>query len=180
MGWRALRNLAWSLGVLAVLAGLAFGLPAVNAAIPAAQAVSADRPYQLGYGVTVLPPPGAQLDVTKSGPGSALFVLAEVRYLLVVTPFPGTLEQATDQLRHRITANRGYQVTGAETSTRTNQGVAGRQGGYTSPGRNGRYAVFLARGVSVQVSIAGADLDLRQALPALTGSVASIAFPGTS
>ncbi len=175
---RVLRNLAWSLGVLVVLGGLAFGLPAVNAAIPAAQAVSADRPYPLGYGVTVLPPPGAQLDVTKAGTGTALFVLAGVRYLLVVAPFAGTLRDAVDQLRHRITANRGYQVTGPETSTWTNQGVAGRQGVFTSPGRNGRYAVFLARGISVQVSIAGADLDLRQALPALTASVASILFPG--
>ncbi|SRR6266516_3027648 len=177
MGRRELRNLAWSLGIFALLGGLAVGLPAVNAALPAGHAVSPQRPYPLGSGVTVLPPPDAQLDVTKSGPGSTLFVLAGVRYLLVVAPFQGTLAQATDQLRHRITGIRGYQVTGAETPTSTDQGVVGRQGGYTSPGRNGWYAVFLARGTGVQVTIAGADLDLRSALPVLTASVASIRFP---
>ena len=178
MGWRELRNLAWSLAILAVLGALAFGLPAVNAAFPAAQAVPTDQPYPLGSGVTVVPPAGVQLDVTKSGRGSTLFLLSGVRYLLVVAPFQGTLADATGQLRQKITANRGYQVTGAEAQTRTGQGVTGWQGGYTSPGRNGRYAVFLAGGIGVQVSIAGADLDLRSALPALTTSVASLAFPG--
>jgi hypothetical protein len=177
MGWRELRNLAWSLGIFALLGGLAFGLPAVNAALPAGQAVSAQHPYPLGSRVTVLPPPGALRDVTKSGPGSTLFVLGDVRYLLVAAPFAGTLAQATDQLRHRITANRGYQVTGAESPISTDQGVTGRQGGYTSPGRNGWYAVFLARGITVQITIAGADLDLRQVLPDLTASVASLRFP---
>jgi hypothetical protein len=177
MGWRELRTLVWSLGIVALLGGLAFGLPAVNAALPAGHAVPAEQPYPLGSGVTVRPPAGAQLDVTKSGPGSTLFVLGGVRYLLVVAAFPGTLVQAVDQLRHRITANRGYQVTGAEAPISTDQGVTGRQGGYTSPGRNGWYAVFLTRGIEVQVTMAGADLDLRSALPALTASVASIRFP---
>ena len=179
MGWRGLRNLTASLGILAVLAVLAFGLPALNAAIPAAQAVSTGRPYPLGSGVTVVPPDGVQLDVTRSGRGTTLFILGGVRYLLVVAPFEGSLADAAAQLRQKITANRGYQVAGAETDTRTGQDVAGRQGGYTSPGRNGRYAVFLHHRIGVQVSIAGADLDLRQALPALTASVASLAFPGT-
>jgi hypothetical protein len=68
-------------------------------------------------------------------------------------------------------------VAGTESPTRTDQGVPGRQGGYTSPGRDGRYVVFLAHRIGVQVTIAGADLDLRPALPNLTASVASIQFP---
>src|SRR2546430_2911439 len=112
MGWRELRNLAESAAVLAVLALLAFGLPSVNAAIPAAQAVATDRPYPLGDGVTVRPPDGAQLDVTRSGRGSTLLLLGGARYLLAVAPFTGRLEDAAAQLRQKITANRGYQVTG--------------------------------------------------------------------
>jgi hypothetical protein len=173
MGW---RHVVSCTAILAVLAGLAFGLPAVNAAIPAAQTVATDRPYPLGSGVTVRPPAGAQLDVTRSGRGTTLFVEGGVRYLLVVAPFPGGLGDVAARIRQKITANRGYQVTGAETPTRTDQGITGRQGGYTSPGRVGRYAVFLARGVSVEVTIAGADIDLRAALPDLTASVASIEF----
>ena len=89
------------------------------------------------------------------------------------------LADAAAQVRQKITANRGYQVTGAETGTTTRQGVPGRQGGYTSPGRDGRYAVFLAAGTSVQATIAGADLELRSDLPALTASVASLVFHGS-
>src|SRR5690348_15528531 len=177
MGSAELRNLGWSLGILALLGALAFGLPAVNAAIPAGQEVPTDQPYPLGSGVSVVPPAGAQLDVTRSGRGSTLFVLGGVRYLLVVAPFRGSLADAVGQLRQKITANPGYQVTGGESELRTDRGVVGRQGGYTSPGRNGWYAVFLRAGLGVQVSIAGADLELRPVLPALTGSVATLTFP---
>ena len=177
MGRHEARNLAWSLGILAVLGSLAVGLPAVNAALPADRPVPVGRPYPLGSGVTVVPPPTARLDVTASVPGRTRFLLGGVRYLLVVAPFDGTLEDAAAQLRQKITANRGYQVTGPETSTTTGHGVPGRQGGYTSPGRDGRYAVFLAHGVAVEITIAGADLELRPLLAALTASVASLDYP---
>jgi hypothetical protein len=177
MGWHELRNLGWSAGILVVIGSLAIGLPAVNAALPAARPVPVDQPFPLGSGVTVVPPSGARLDVTTSVPGRTLFVLGGVRYLLVVEPAGGTLDEATAQLRQKITANRGYQVTGPEAATATRQGVAGRLGGYTSPGRDGRYAVFLARGLAVQVTIAGADLELKPALSTLTASVSSLEFP---
>src|SRR5947207_5561164 len=176
MGWHEARNLGWSTAILVFLGLLAFGLPAVNAALPAARPVPADQPYALGSRVTVVPPAGARLDVTTSVPGRALFLLGGVRYLLVVAPFDGTLAEAATQVRRKITANPGYQVTGPETTTTTRQGVPGRQGGYTSPGRNGRYAVFISAGTSVQATIAGADLELRSDLPALIASVASVVF----
>src|SRR2546430_1930916 len=161
MAWRGVGNAAWSLTILSVLAGLGFGLPAVNAAIPAARQLAADQPYPLGNGATVRPPPGPAPDVTRSGRGTTLFVRGGVRYQLVVAPFPGSLDEAVARLRHKITANRGYQVTGAETTVRTDQGVTGRQGGYTSPGRDGRYAVLLTRGICVEGTIAGAHPDPR-------------------
>jgi hypothetical protein len=171
-----LRNLGWSFAVLAFLVALGYGLPAVNAALPAARPVPTDRPYDLGSGVSVVPPSGALVDVTRTGPGSTLFVVGGVRYLLVVEAAGGTLDDTVGQLRHKISANRGYQVTGPETPVRTGQGVPGRQGGYTSPGRDGRYAAFLSGGTAVQVTIAGADPELRRTLPALTSSVLTLAF----
>jgi hypothetical protein len=104
-------------------------------------------------------------------------MLGGVRYVLVVMPYEGTLQQATGDLRRKITSNRGYQVTGQESVTRTDAGVAGRLGGYTSPGREGRYAVFLSAKLCVEVTLAGGALGSSGALPALTASVASIRFP---
>jgi hypothetical protein len=175
------RNLLGCLAVLVVLGAIGLGLPALNRAVPAARPIAEGRPYEIGAGVTVLPPPGAALDVTRSRPGTdrgtALFLLGGVRYALTALPFDGDLSTAVAALRHEITALHGYQVTGVEVPARTSAGVAGRQGGYTSPGRVGQYSVFLYRGIAVQVTIAGADPDLRAALPAMQASVASIRFP---
>jgi hypothetical protein len=177
---RLLRNALWSLAVLAVLAVLAFGLPAVNDAVAAARPVPPGVAYYIGAGVSVVPPAGAQVDVTKTAPGptegNALFLLGGVRYAVRAVAFTGTLDQATAQLRARITATRGYQVTGAELPVRTSAGVPGRQGGYTSPGGQGRYAAFLAAGTAVQVTFAGGDLELHDSLAALEASVSSITF----
>ena len=179
---RLLRNLLSSAGVAGTVALIGLGLPAVNSAIPAAKPVPADRPYAVAAGVTVEPPPGASLDVTATQPGArqgaALFVVGPVRYALVVTPFDGSLAQAAARLRTKITSRPGYQIAGGEQATATAQGVAGRQGTYASPGRGGRYAVFLSHGLVVEVTIAGNDIDLRAELPSITASVRTITFGG--
>lgn len=175
---RQLANLLAALAVAAVLGGLAFGLPALDAALPADRPVRADQPYLIGAGVTVMPPPGAVLDVTGTRPGaaqgSALFRLGPVRYALVVQPFGGTLVAAATRLRQRITQTPGYQVTGAQLSIATRSGIAGLQGGYTAPGHGGRYAVFVADDHIIEVTIAGADLDLGRTLPAIEASTRSL------
>src|SRR3954465_12810385 len=99
MGWHEIRNLGWSAGILVLIGSLAVGLPAVNAVLPAARPVPVDQPYPLGSGVTVVPPPGARLDVTTSVPGRTLFVLGGVRYLLVVEAFAGPPPRAPGPLR---------------------------------------------------------------------------------
>ncbi|GIH13369.1 hypothetical protein [Rugosimonospora africana] len=177
---RLLRNLLWSLAVLAVLAGLSFGLPALDNAVASARPVPAGVRYDIGAGVSLVPPVGAQLDVAHTVPGedegTALFLLGGVRYSVRALPFTGGLDEVTAQLRESITRTRGYQVTGAEMPVRTDAGVAGRQGGYTSPGRQGRYCAFLAAGTAVEVTFAGGDLELHDSLQALETSVQSITF----
>jgi hypothetical protein len=180
---RLFRNLWASLGVAAVLAAIGVGLPAINDEVPAVQPVSASQPYAIGAGVTVVPPDGSTLDATATRPGEvhgqALFYVGSVRYAVVVAPFTGTLGQAASALRKKIMANRGYQVAGPESTIATHSGVAGRQGMYSSSGRDGRYAVFVEHDLDVQVTVAGNDLDLRPLLPGIDASVATITF-GTS
>ena len=178
---RLFRNLMGTAVVAVAIAIIGLGLPAINREIPAVRAVVSGRPYLVGAGVTVVPPPGASLDATQTRPGvttgQVLFYIGTVRYTLVATPFSGTLGEAATHLRSTITAKRGYQVTGSESPIKTRNGVTGKQGMYSSSGRDGRYAVFVLHGISVQATLAGNDVDLRPLLPEIESSIASITFP---
>ncbi len=181
---RQLANLLGALGVVAILAGLAFGLPAIDRALPSERAIRSDEPYAVGAGVTVVPPPGSVLDVTGTRPGdldgTVLFRLGPVRYAIVVRPFRGDLTAAADGLRKRIVDTTGYQVTGAQLGVNTAAGLAGLQGGYTAPGRGGRYAVFVADGLTIEVTISGNDLDLGRSLPQIEASTRTLRQSGGS
>lgn len=177
-----MANLLAALAMVAVLALLAFGLPAVDRSLPAERPVRPDRQYPVGAGITVLPPPGATVDVTRTRfgdvGGTVLFVMGPVRYAIVVRRFDGNLATAAQRLRGRITGTTGCQVTGAEATASTDAGLAGVQGGYTAPGRSGRYAVFLVRGLAVEVTVSGDDLGLGlgRSLAAVDASTRTIRY----
>src|SRR3954462_10326963 len=97
-----LTELLAALGLVAVLAALAFGLPALNNALPSERPVRSDVPYRIADGVTVVPPRGAVLDVTGTRPsgvqGTVLFRIGPVRYLISAQPFDGDLDAAAARL----------------------------------------------------------------------------------
>jgi len=179
---RELMSLLGAFGVVATLAGLAFGLPAIDRSLPDTRPVSAEEPYLIGAGVTVVPPSGATLDVTVTRPGgstgTALFRVGSVQYQIAVRPFDGDLRTAGERLRHRITATAGYQVTGPQLEVTTADGLDGLQGGYTAPGRSGRYVVFVADGLTIEVTVSGADLDLGRTLPQIEASTRTLRTGG--
>lgn len=179
---RQLRNLLGSLSVVASLGGLAFGLPALDRALPSQRPVPAGQPYPIGAGVTVVPPIGATVDLTGTRPGDnegkALFRLGPVLYAIDVRPFGGDLRAAADRLRQRITGTSGYQVAGAQAAVSTTAGTPGLQGGYSAPGRSGRYVVFVEDGLTVEVTISGADLDLGRSLPEIEASTRTLRHDG--
>jgi hypothetical protein len=175
---RQVANLLAGLALAGVLWLVAYGLPAIDRSLPASEPVPPGRPYDVGAGVTVLPPPGAHVDLTRTRPaqdrGTAVFLLGAVRYAITVAPFDGGLSAAAERLRTRITGTAGYQVTGAQSTVATAGGVPGLQGGYTAPGRAGRYAVFLSDGYAVEVTVSGTDMELARALPGIEVATGSI------
>ncbi|GIM97255.1 hypothetical protein [Paractinoplanes toevensis] len=181
---RELKDLVGTFGVVATLAGLAFGLPAVDRAFSAERPLRSGIPVDVGAGVTVVPPSGATLDVTGTRPGdtmgSALFRLGAVQYRIAVRPFDGNLDTAATRLRQRITGTPGYQVTGSQLAVGTIGGLDGLQGGYTAPGRGGRYAVFVGDGLTIEVIISGNDLDLGRTLPQIEASTRTLRVDGTA
>jgi hypothetical protein len=180
---RQLADLLAALSIVAILAGLAFGLPALNRALPSDRTVTAEEPFAVGAGVSLHPPPGAVLDVTGTRPGAAeataLFRIGPVRYAIAVQPYDGTLPAAAARLRRRITDTSGYQVTGTQLAVATASGLAGLQGGYAANGRGGRYAVFLADRRTIEVTVSGADLDLGRTLPAIEASTRTLRYEGS-
>jgi hypothetical protein len=175
-----LINLLAAAIMVTILAGLAFGLPAVDAALPDERPVPADRPYRIGAGVSVLPPAGAVIDLTRTRPadrrGTVVFVVGEVRYAITVQPSSSTLDEALARLRRRITATPGYRATGTEAAVTTDTGLIGRQGSYTAPDRGGRYATFLVDGLVIEVTVAGDGADRGPALAGIEASTRSIRY----
>jgi hypothetical protein len=175
-------NLGGAFGVTAALAGLAYGLPAWDAALPAGRPVRTDQPYSVAAVVSVVPPRGAVLDVTGTRPGdregTVLFRIGPVRYAIAVRPYDGTLAMAAARLRQRITGTPGYQVTGGQSAVATGTGLHGLQGGYTAPGRGGRYLVYVTSDVTIEVTISGTELDLGRTLPAIEASTRTIRYAG--
>jgi hypothetical protein len=174
------RNALGSAALLGIVAAIAFGLPAIDRRLPAIRPVAGGTAYVVGGGVTVIPPRTATLDVSQTRPtrlrGTALFRLGLVRYAIVATPYRGSLVEAAARLRAKIMARTGYQVTGPDRIIRTEGGIDGVTGVYSSPGRLGRYSVFVAGGTAVEATASGPESDLLAALPALDASVRTIAI----
>ncbi len=177
---RLLQNAAASLCILLVLVAIAVGLPAIDRTLPAERAVPPHLPSEVGGGVTVVPPAGAVLDVTRTRPtsrqGTALFVLGRVRYVIVVAPFDGDLDGAVDRLRRKVTNADGQLDAGLPALTGT--GLSGREGVYMTPDRAGRYAVFLAPDVSIEVTVSGTETELEDVEPVIEASIQTITYQG--
>jgi hypothetical protein len=174
------RNALASLGVVALLAVIGLGLPRVDARVRATYAVPAGVPYRVADQVTIVPPPGAQYDATKTvtsrdgREGGVLFVVGSARMTVSVSRFSGTLAQAAKLTRATITKARGYQALGRQGPTETSAGVAGLGGGYTAANGPGWYAVFVHDNLAVSATFAGTDLPGSNQLEQLRASVASI------
>jgi hypothetical protein len=173
-------NVLGSLAIVALVALIAIGLPRLDHSLSAARAVTDGVRLPVGGAVTIVPPSGATLDVSQTRPGdqrgTALFTVGTVRFAVVVAPSNDTLDEAADQLRGQITGRSGYQVTGDDHAVRSDTGVDGRAGVYSSPGRSGEYVVYVHDGRSVEVTVSGPDGDLRSVLPTVEASARSVAF----
>jgi hypothetical protein len=173
-----MRDTLGSLAVLGVVAFTAFGLPLIDRALPPRRPAAAE-PFPVGGGVTVVPPSGAEIDVSKTRPGAdrgtALFLADGVRLAVVVTPYRGSLDDASSRLHNKLMRLGNSQVDPGG-PVRTADDVAGLQGTYTMSGRPGTYAVFVADSRSVEVTASGPEPDLRTLSDRVDQAIRSVRF----
>jgi hypothetical protein len=168
------------LGILAVIVGIAFGLPALDRALPGERPVAPGVPYPVTDVVTVVPPAGARLDVSETRPGAdsghAVFLVGRVRFVVLVSHERLSLTEAASRLRARLRDSVGASPTeGEQPLSATGKAVAGR---FRTRTDDGWYAVRLV-GASTVVDAAasGPPEELTGRLPAIEASVASIVGP---
>lgn len=178
-GW-LLRNAVCSLGVLVLVGGAMYGLPAVDRELPDHRPVPTDRPYGVAGAITVVPPPGALLDLTRtrwsSERGSAVFLAGGLRYGVVVAPATVQPSGAERRLSTKL-RTAGFQILEAGTEVSTVDGRTGLAGRFGRSGRTGRYAVFVVAGHEVQVTVVGSADELCRAGRVVDQMIASIRGP---
>lgn len=154
------RDTLGSLAVLGVVAFTAFGIPLIDRSLPANRPVAAGVPFSVGGAVTVEAPTDASIDVTRTRPGrdrgTVQFLAGDVRLVVVVTPYRGSLDDSAERLRRKI-ARTGSMPAGTEAPAHTDGGVPGVQGSYTTDGRPGAYAVVVDDNRAVEVTAVGPD-----------------------
>jgi hypothetical protein len=169
------RNALFSLGILAVVAALAVGLPALDRAVPAERSVPVGVAYPVTDTVTVIPPAGARVDVSQTRPGRetghVVFVVGQVRFAILVSPDQLTLDAAAQRLRTRLRDGLGARPLGSESLAPTGA-LTGR---FSAGPDRGWYAVrVLGPATVVDATASGPPADLADLLPAIEAATASI------
>lgn len=172
------RNLYGCIAVVAVVGAIAIGLPALDRALPDGRAVAAGSRVTVGLGVSLTAAPYTVLDLTRTAPALNRVVLSVRGNRMVVEAdeYSGDLAGLAARQRRKIRSNPGYEASQREHPTRTDGGVGGVQGSYSTPGRIGMYAVFVHGGTGVRISVAGTQADLRRDYNSLLAMVRSVRF----
>jgi hypothetical protein len=141
--------------VVMALAGLfAWGLPAINARLPATAVEPAGVVVYLGHGVSVVTPAGWSADLANMKPKDTL-ALSRDTSSLVATAFPWTGSEAelVERTRHLLEGVRHFEVRRALASMRTAQGFAGSTYAFFGEHLDGRVWVGVLPGGKVGFAV---------------------------
>jgi hypothetical protein len=171
-------NAAGCAAVLAAVAALSFGLPAVNSEIPPQRPVSAAEPYGIGLGAAITPPSHTVVDSRGTQPSTnlVLFVRDGVQYRLQAIPYAGSLGALAEDLRGDVAHARGAQAVGPAIPVSTRHGVEGMAARFEESNGAGFVAAFVDRGVGVDVLVSGTDQGIITNADEILASVGTLQF----
>jgi hypothetical protein len=120
-----MRTWPGAIVVMAIAAFFAFGLPAINARLPATVVEPSNVLIDLGKGVTVRTPAGWSADLAKTKPKDTL-ALSRDTSSLVATAFAwtGSETELVERTRNLMEGVSRFQVRGTPTPVTTAQGFA--------------------------------------------------------
>lgn len=155
-------KIAGCAGVIAGVALMAFGLPAIAGSISPQRLVPAGVRLDIGSGVSVVPGQRTSLDARGTSPSSNIVLLhvGGIDYQIEANAFSGTLGDLNDEARQALADKRGPQALGPEMRVRTTQGVPGLTAQVVAGDDSGWYEVYVADGVGVVVRVTGSDAAL--------------------
>ncbi len=156
-GW---RNAGYGLLVIGGLIAMVVFPGLVSAALPAVGPPLRTARLDIGYGVTIEPPPGARLDLAGSRPGAGdVLMLAEgMRLKLTAQQFRGPVGRYLAHVRRKLRRDESLRPVGPREVIRTSGGVVGERGSLipetgSGAGEAGCYAVLTADGVGLLVLV---------------------------
>ncbi|MEV4755392.1 hypothetical protein AB0J86_09795 [Micromonospora sp. NPDC049559] len=173
-GWKnALHGLLifGGLGALVAVPGL------VSAALPAEGPPLTGR-LDIGYGATILPPPGARLDLADARPGTGdVVVLADgARITLTARSFRGPADPYLAHARHKLERDDMMRPVAAPEPIRTESGLTGERASVAATDGSadrGCYTALTAGSVGVVVLVTSVP-DCAGLPPAVRAAVESI------
>jgi hypothetical protein len=124
-GW---RNALAAIGVFAGLGALVLVPAVVDAALPDEGPLPAGDRLDVGYGVTLRPPPGARLDlnVSRPGTGDVELLVGDLRLRVTAVELRGHPADFIAHARRKFARDEGLRA-GPPTSVRTGSGVSGQR-----------------------------------------------------
>lgn len=172
------RKMAGTLGVLALIVLWATVMPFIDSSIRYDDEVAAGQAFEVGSGVTIVPPTRWEVDPqTALTQGSLVVHSAGLTVTVTVGTFDGELpdlmESANDSLDiHRITR--------PQSSITTTQGSAGLIESFDSANSHGSLAVFAHDGVGVEIESLGPEPLATKYADEINAMIISLQFGATS
>lgn len=148
------RTWPGALVIVAIAAFFAWGLPAINARLPATAAEPAGVVVDLGHGVSVVTPAGWSADLAKMKPKDTLALSRETSSL-VATGFEWTGSEAelVERTRHLLEGVQHFEVRRTLAPMRTAQGFAGSTYAFFGEQLDGRVWVGVLPGGKVGFAV---------------------------
>ena len=175
-----LRNAAAAVGVLGALAALVIVPAVVGLSLPDEGPLPAGRRLDVGYGVTLRPPPGARLGLAESRPGAGGVELRAGRFTARFTAVEARdVDRAgfVAHARRKLARDEGFRP-GSPEPVSTEAGVPGERGTLEpdhDDDRSGCYAIFVERDAGV-VAIITPVADCDAVPPEVWSAVRSLTF----